>query len=339
MLLGELVRWDARDELIERLVPHADRAIDWIEQYGDRDGDGYVEYQRLHEDGLVNQGWKDSWDAVRHADGELAPTPIALCEVQGYVYAAYRARASIARALDDGATAERCDERADELRRRFDDDFWLDEHGTYALGLDGDKRPIAAVASNVGHCLWTGIVREDRATSVADTLLSEAHFSGFGVRTLSTVMRAYNPVSYHNGSVWPHDNAIAAAGLARYGLTDHAGRIIMAQLRVAAAMGARLPELFAGFDTSELAVPAPYPSSCSPQAWAAASPLLWLRSMLCLEPDAVAGEVRLAPRLPGGISYLRVEGVRIAGRHLTIDVRGTDVQVTGDSDGLDIQIS
>jgi glycogen debranching enzyme len=339
MLLGELVCWDARDELIERLVPHADRAIEWIEQFGDRDGDGYVEYQRLHDQGLVNQGWKDSWDAIRHADGELAPTPIALCEVQGYVYAAYRARASIARVLDDEATATRCDERADELRHRFDEDFWLDDHGTYALGLDGDKRPIEAVASNVGHCLWTGIVRDDRAASVADTLLSKAHFSGFGVRTLSTDMRAYNPVSYHNGSVWPHDNAIAAAGLARYGLRDHAGKIIMAQLRVASAMGGRLPELFAGFDRTELSVPAPYPSSCSPQAWAAAAPLLWLRTMLGLQPAAAADEVHLSPHLPSGIERLRVDGVRIAGRELTIDVDGTEVRVTGDCDGLDIQIS
>jgi glycogen debranching enzyme len=335
MLLGEVLRWDGPVELIHRLLPHADRAIEWIEEFGDSDGDGYVEYHCQSETGLANQGWKDSWDAIRHANGDLAEAPIALCEVQGYVYAAYLARADIAIELGDTATAERCLDRARDLRRRFNEDFWLEEHQTFALGLDRDNRPIGAVASNVGHCLWTGIIDAERAPAVADVLLSDDHFSGFGVRTLSRSMAAYNPVSYHNGSVWPHDNAICAAGLERYGLVEHAHRVISAQIDTAAAMGHHLPELFAGFDREQLGVPAPYPSSCSPQAWAAASPSLWLRTLLRLDPWAPGGEVNLAPELPDPIHRLRVAGIRIGDNQLTVEVDRSGVEVSGDS-GLTI---
>jgi glycogen debranching enzyme len=341
MLLGELPRWLGDDAFIDRMLPHADRALAWIEQYGDRDGDGFVEYERRSETGLVNQGWKDSWDAVRHEDGSLAPAPIALCEVQGYVYGAYRARAAIARARGDIGTADRFDRRADALRDAFDEAFWMEEHGCYALALDGEKRQVRVVSSNPGHCLWSGIARPDRARAVADRLLEPDVFSGFGIRTLSTGMAAFNPVSYHNGSVWPHDNAIAAAGLARYGLTEHAGRIIAAQLDVAEAVGDRLPELFAGFGRDQLPVPAPYPSSCSPQAWAAASPLLWLRTMLGLEPSA--GVVELTPSLPPGVGRLRVERLAIAGRALTVVVDATgegppEVHVAGLDDTLELRL-
>jgi glycogen debranching enzyme len=341
MLLGELTRWLDDDAFIDRMLPHADRALEWIERYGDRDGDGFVEYERRSESGLLNQGWKDSWDAVRHEDGSLAPAPIALCEVQGYVYGAYRARAAIARARGDLPTAERFDRRADALRDAFDAAFWMEEHGTYALALDGDKRQVGVVSSNPAHCLWSGIVRPERARAVADRLLAPDLFSGFGVRTLSTRMVAFNPVSYHNGSVWPHDNAIAVAGLARYGFTEQAGLIIAAQLDVAEAIGDRLPELFAGFGRDELPVPAPYPSSCSPQAWAAASPLLWLRAMLGLEPSR--GVIELAPALPPGVRRLRVERLSIAGHNLTIDVDATgdgppEVHVAGLNDALELRL-
>ncbi len=334
MVLAELARWNVNDGLTTRLLPHADRALEWIEQYGDKDGDGFVEYQRLNPDGLINQGWKDSWDAIRHADGELARGPIALCEVQGYVYAAYRARAALARIMghDD---ADRYQMRAEELKVRFNEAFWLDEIGTYALALDGDKRPVASVTSNIGHCLWTGIVDDDRAPSVIAHLLSDAHFSGFGVRTVSAAMPFYNPVSYHNGSIWPHDSAICAAGLARYGERDGANRIIAAQLDVARAMGYRLPELFAGFDRDHLRVPAPYPSSCSPQAWAAASPLLWLRVMLGLDPSSSDDEIWLDPHLPAGINRLAVSGLSIAGRQVSVSVSDGSVDVSG-LDGIDV---
>jgi glycogen debranching enzyme len=335
MLLGELRRWDPRNELVDRLLPHADHALAWIQTFGDRDGDGYVEYERRSEHGLANQGWKDSWDAVRHPDGTLARTPIALCEVQGYVYAAYLARAHFAREAGDTVTHQHYATLARDLRRRFNEDFWLDEHGTFALGLDADKRPIAALASNPGHCLWTGIVDPDKAPSVADRLLDDHMFSGWGVRTLATSMPAFNPVSYHNGSVWPHDNAICAAGLARYGLVDHARRIIAAQLDVAAAHHGRLPELFAGFDRRQLSVPAAYPASCSPQAWAAASPLLWLRTLLRLDPLAPRRQVWISPSLGDLVTRLHVAGIKVGDQTITIDIDGDSLEVSG-LDGYEV---
>jgi glycogen debranching enzyme len=329
MLVGELHRWELDRAWLDRVLPHVDRAMAWIEDFGDRDGDGYVEYLRSTEHGLVNQGWKDSWDAVRYLDGGLAQGPIALCEVQGYVYAAHLARAEIARDLGDGATAERCESRAAELRSRFNEDFWLEEHGWYALGLDGDKRPIAALASNMGHCLWTGIIDPDRAGVVARRLMSDELFSGWGIRTLASSMRAYNPVSYHNGSVWPHDNALCAAGLARYDHVEEAHRVIGAQLEVAGAFGGRMPELFAGFDNRILGSPATYPTSCSPQAWAAAAPLLWLRTLLRFEPRAAQGTVALQPELPPWLGRLCVDGIAVAGQHLTVDIADGSVEVSG----------
>jgi glycogen debranching enzyme len=332
MLLAELRRWDPRDELVEHLLPHADRAIEWIEQFGDRDGDGYVEYQRSDEGGLANQGWKDSWDAVRHADGQLADGPIALSEVQGYVYAAYVGRAHLARELGDTTTFERCRTKATELRRRFNEDFWVDEHGWFALALDGDKRPVDVLSSNIGHCLWTGIVDPEKSGAVAGHLLSGEMFTGFGVRTLASSALAYNPVSYHNGSVWPHDNALCAAGLARYGHVEESNRVISSQLDTARTHQGRLPELFAGFDRRELSSPASYPTSCSPQAWAAASPLLWLRTMLRLDPSAPERTVHIDPHLPADIRRLSVSGIRIADRTLTVSVDegAVEVETSGD---------
>jgi len=329
MLLAEAHRWGLDGDAVRKLLPHADRALDWIEQFGDRDGDGYVEYQRATPDGLANQGWKDSWDGIRFADGRFPQPPIALCEVQAYVYGAYVARAELARHLGDDDTATRCAQKAAELRRRFNEDFWLDDRGWYALALDADKRPVDALASNVGHCLWAEIVEPDRAQRLAAHLLSPAMFSGWGVRTLAVSMAAYNPVSYHNGSVWPHDNAIVAAGLARYGVHDQAHRIIRAQLEVASRCDGRLPELFAGFSRDEFGAPAAYPSSCSPQAWAAAAPLLWLRTMLGLDPCVPTGEVWLRPALPEWADELAVDGIEIGDRRLRVAVRGDDVDVDG----------
>ncbi|MET0727764.1 MAG: glycogen debranching N-terminal domain-containing protein [Acidimicrobiales bacterium] len=338
MLLGELRRWGLADELVEQLLPHADRALAWIEGWGDRDGDGYVEYERRSPHGLVNQGWKDSWDAIRFADGTLAEPPIALCEVQGYVYAAYLARAHFAQEAGDGVVRDHYRGMAQELRRRFNEDFWLDDEGTYALGLDRDKRPIDAVTSNVGHCLWTGIISRDRAPAVADRLLAPDMFSGWGIRTLSTTMAAYNPVSYHNGSVWPHDNAICAAGLARYGATDHAHRVIDGQLAAARCHNHRLPELFAGFPREDLAVPGSYPASCSPQAWAAAAPLLWLRTLLRLDPWVPHGRAWVAPVLPRSVGRLSAHGIRVGGSDLLVDVERRDegIHLRATLSGLDL---
>jgi glycogen debranching enzyme len=329
MMLGELRCWGLADDALARLLPHADAALAWIGTFGDRDSDGYVEYERTSPGGLVNQGWKDSWDAIRFADGRLARAPIALCEVQGYTYAAYVARAHLAEEAGDGETQARYLERACRLKEAFNRDFWLDDRQWFALGLDADKRPIDALASNMGHCLWTGIVDSDKAAAVARQLLAPELFSGWGLRTLATTMRAYNPVSYHNGSVWPHDSALGTAGLVRYGFVDEAHQVVEGLLSAAHAAGGRLPELFAGFSRDELARPAAYPSSCSPQAWAAATPHLLLRTLLRLDPKAPNGEVWIAPALPSSIGRLRIEGIKVAGRRVTVDVEGDRCEITG----------
>ncbi|WP_051181904.1 amylo-alpha-1,6-glucosidase [Nocardia vinacea] len=327
MLLGELHRWGLDAETRDELLPHADRALEWIEHFGDADGDGFVEYQRAAEHGLANQGWKDSWDGVNFADGSLPEAPIALAEVQGYVYAAYVARAALAADVGDHSTADRFRVKAAALKEAFNKAFWLPEHGWFAIGLDGDKRPIDALTSNIGHCLWTGIIDEDKARSVADHLLSPEMFSGWGIRTLATNMGAYNPVSYHNGSVWPHDNAICAAGLMRYGFTEHANRVVDGVLDASTRFGYRLPELFSGFDRAEFDAPVPYPTSCSPQAWASAAPLLFMRSMLRLEPGT--GSASVAPAVPDRYLPLRVSGVRVGSDVLTVTVDNGGWQLSG----------
>ncbi|MFN2607412.1 MAG: glycogen debranching N-terminal domain-containing protein [Acidimicrobiales bacterium] len=329
MLLGELRRWGLAPEVVDSLLPAADRALAWVQEYGDRDGDGFVEYRRSSDRGLANQGWKDSWDAVRFADGALARAPIALCEVQGYVYGAYLARAHFADELGDATTAARYRALASELKTAFNRDFWLEDRGWYAMALDCDKRPIDALASNMGHCLWTGIVDEDRAPLVAQRLVSPEMFSGWGIRTLAQNMTGYNPVSYHNGSVWPHDNALVAAGLMRYGFVEEAHRVVLAMLDAAAGQGHRLPELFAGLSRSDVRFPVPYPSSCSPQAWAAASPLLFLRIILRLDPWVPHGKVWLDPVVPERIGHLRVDRIPLGGRRVTVEIDGDDVSVEG----------
>ena len=324
MLLGEMRRWGVAREMVDELLPNADRAIEWIEQFGDADGDGYVEYQRATDRGLANQGWKDSWDGIRYADGRVAEAPIALCEVQAYTYGAYLASAHFAFEVGDTATYDRFRAKAAQLKAAFNRDFWLEDKGWFAVGLDADKRPIDSLTSNIGHCLWTGIVDEDKARRVAEALVSPAMFSGWGVRTLSKDSGGYNPISYHCGSVWPHDTAIVAAGLARYGFDAAAQKLIFALLDAAGAQGGRLPELFSGLDRGELSVPVGYPTSCSPQAWAAASPLLCLRTLLRLDPWIPYGKTWLCPNLPEWIGYLKVEGIPLAGSRVTIEV-GTEV--------------
>jgi glycogen debranching enzyme len=331
MLIGELDRWGGLpDNDRPALVAAADRALQWIGEYGDADGDGFVEYRRHTDRGLVNQGWKDSFDGVTHADGHLAAPPIALCEVQAYVYAAYRARAGLAEADGDAATAQQWRSKAARLKAAFNLAFWMPEQQAIALALDGVKQQVDAIASNMGHCLWTGIVDDDKAPAVAAHLAGPALSSGFGVRTLATDMTAYNPMSYHNGSVWPHDTAITVAGLARYGFTDEAQRISVALIEASQHFGGRLPELFCGFDRTEFPSPVPYPTSCSPQAWAAAASRLILRSLLQLNPNVPHGEVQLFPTLPDRWLPLRVEKIPVAGKRfdITLDEDG-DMEVTG----------
>ena len=320
MLLGELQRWGYKDAVIAELLPHADRALEWIEQYGDADGDGFVEYCRKTSHGLANQGWKDSWDGINFADGTIAEPPIALAEVQAYVYAAYLARSQLAIGVGDHSGARLWRKKAKQLKRAFNERFWLPERGWFAIGLDRDKRPIDSLTSNMGHCLWTGIVDADKAASVARHLMSEEMFSGWGIRTLASSMAAYNPMSYHNGSVWPHDNAICAAGLMRYGFVEQAQRVTEAILDAAEHFGHRLPELFCGFSRQDFTAPVPYPTSCSPQAWAAAAPLLLVHSLLRFTPDMSSGQLWCAPVVPERYLPMRVGGLRLAKSRVAVDL-------------------
>jgi glycogen debranching enzyme len=329
MLLGELRRWGLAPEVVDQLLPNADRALAWIEEFGDRDGDGYVEYKRASDRGLVNQGWKDSWDGIRFHNGAVAQAPIALCEVQGYTYAAYTARVHFAERRGDTELAAKYRVKAADLRAAFNRDFWLDDKGWFAVALDADKVPVDSLTSNIGHCLWTGIVDEDKAAVVAPKLMTPDMYTGWGVRTLASSTHGYNPISYHCGSVWPHDNAIVAAGLMRYGFVEDAQRIVLGMLDAAAAEGGRLPELFSGLDRDEVPELVGYPTSCSPQAWAAGSPLLFLRTLLRLDPGVPQGKVWLAPVLPPEIGRLRVDRIPMAGARVSIEIEGDSVKVEG----------
>ncbi|MDI3329130.1 MAG: glycogen debranching N-terminal domain-containing protein [Micrococcus sp.] len=337
ILVGELLRWGADRERIRALLPHVDRALEWVERYGDRDGDGFVEYQRITDRGLVNQGWKDSHDGVTDAAGRIPRGPIALVEVQGYVYGALRARALLAEALEDDVEgAQRFRERAVRLRERFEEAFWLPERGWYAIALDGQKDPVDSLASNMGHALWSGIVAGEHAAQVADHLLSPDMFTDWGVRTLARSMGAYNPMSYHNGSVWPHDNAIIATGLRRYGFVDHATRIAHALLGAAAEFGGRLPELMCGFDSTEYARAVPYPAACSPQAWASAAPVELTRVLLGAQPCFPHRHLRLDPHLPPELQPLSVHGLRLGTAVVDLEVRDGHATVTGLPEGVTV---
>jgi glycogen debranching enzyme len=298
---------------LSRLWPHIERALAWIDEYGDPDRDLFVEYARKRPDGLINQGWKDSEDSIMHADGRLADGPIALCEVQGYVYAAKRGAADVAGSLDMPERAAELIQEAEQLRRRFEERFWLDDLGTYALALDGAKQPCRVQSSNPGHLLYCGIVGPERAKRVAQSLTGPRLFSGWGVRTLAENEVRYNPMSYHDGSVWPHDNALIAAGLARYGMTDRAQAILGGMFDAAMAVDLnRLPELFCGFPRQQGQGPTLYPVACIPQAWAAASPFLMLQAVLGMELAANPPAILFhRPSLPPFLDVVTIRGLSV----------------------------
>jgi glycogen debranching enzyme len=335
MLLGELRRWGLSHEVVDRLLGHADRALDWIADYGDRDGDGYVEYQRATDRGERHQAWKDSAAPVRRPDGTVPEGPLALAEVQGYVYAAYVARSHFAAEVGDDAAAEAWRAQATALKEAFNRDFWVADAGWFALALDGDKAQVSALASNVGHCLWTGIVDEDKAAVVVKHLLSDDLFSGWGVRTLGASMGGYDPVAPHTGAVWPHDNAFCVAGLVRYGFVDEAHRIVMAQLDVAGAAGGRM-SVVCGFDRDDVRGPVRFPDSCDTRATSAAAPLLHLRSLLRFDPWVPQGKLWLSPVLPPAVDRLRVERVPLVGGTATITVEGDRVEVEDLPPGIEL---
>ncbi|HEV3232159.1 MAG TPA: glycogen debranching N-terminal domain-containing protein [Candidatus Dormibacteraeota bacterium] len=323
ILLHEVWSWDGNDEMARSLRPAAEGVLRWMRDFGDSDGDGFIEYQRRSPKGLESQSWKDSWDSMRFHDGSIARTPVATCEVQGYAYDALRRTAALARGpWRDEALARDLDERADRLQAAFNERYWSDERGGfYHLALDRDKRPVDSITSNLGHLLWSGIVPEARAAQVAAQLLGPGLFSGWGVRTMSAEDHGYNPISYHCGTVWPHDNSIAVAGLHRYGFHDEANRIWAAMLDAAQHFtDFRLPEVFAGYDRDAGPFPVEYPTASSPQAWAAGAPLLMLRAGLGLRPDPVNRTVRLDPHLPAFVHHLRLSGCLAFDQLLDVEV-------------------
>jgi glycogen debranching enzyme len=313
VLLGETFDWTGDANLVDRLWPNAMAALDWIDRYGDRDGDGFVEYLRRAHRGLLNQGWKDSTDAVRDRTGRTAEPPVALVEVQGYVYDAKRRMAGLARRRGDAPLADRLEEEAAALARRFEDAFWVPDRSGYAMALDGSKRPADAIASNQGHALWSGIVREDRAGAVAEQLAGSQLDSGWGLRTYGAGQPGFNPLGYHTGTVWPHDTAIAVAGLKRYGFDEAANALAGRMFEAAQHFpDFRLPELFCGFASQAVGVPVPYPVACSPHAWAAAAPLFMIRTMLGMRARAADRSLELVrPHLPTWLGKLTVSDLQV----------------------------
>jgi len=314
---------------IERLWPHIDAALAWIDRDGDADHDGFVEYARATDRGLANQGWKDSYDAVFHADGTLAEGPIALCEVQAYVYAAKRHAADMAMALGDGRRARSLRREAERLQMAFEQMFWCEDLGVYALALDGAKRPCRVVSSNAAQCLISGIASAEQARRIAETVMRDDMFSGWGLRTIREGEARYNPMAYHNGSVWPHDTALVALGLARYGLKDQVVRLAEGLFGAAQQFELRrLPELFCGFGRRQSEEPTRYPTACSPQAWASASALLMVQALLGLEIDGRTKRVTLRhPRLPAPLEWMRFTKIVVHDAELDLlcERRGDDV--------------
>ncbi len=314
---------------IDRLWPHIDAALRWIDNYGDADGDGFIEYRARAGKGLANQGWKDSADSISHQDGTLAGDGVALCEVQGYVYAARRLAARMAEARGDTAWAAALERQAEALRAKFEAAFWLEDLGTYALALDAEKRPCRVSSSNAGQVLFSGIASPERAARVAATLMRRENWSGWGVRTLGAGEKRYNPMSYHNGSVWPHDNALIAHGFARYGLKREAVRIFRGMFEALPYLDLlRLPELFCGFNRRRNKAPTLYPVACAPQAWASAAPLAALEACLGVRCDHASGEILFdRPALPEFVDELRLRRLRLGDAEVDLLLRryGGDV--------------
>jgi glycogen debranching enzyme len=332
ILLSEFWRWTDDGRSVTELRDPALRALEWIDRYGDHDGDGFVEYHRRASIGPLNQCWKDSDEAIAFADGRLASGAIAAAEVQGYVYDAKVRCAELAREVwRDRELAERLEREAAELKERFNDAFWCERGGKwiYALALDGEKNRVDSLCSNIGHLLWSGIVAEERAAVIVDLLMAEELWSGWGVRTMATGDGTYNPLTYHNGTVWPHDNSLIAVGLARYGYRPEALRIVRSLLAAAGSLGYQLPEVFGGFPRSEAPQPIAYPTATKPQAWAAGAPILLLQVLLGLEPDRTRETLRSrAGEIPAWAGSLQLGPVQAFGSPWSVRVEDGAVSVT-----------
>ena len=326
VLLDEYERWTGDRELVMGLKRQALAALRWIDEFGDSDGDGYVEYEKRHETSLDNQCWKDSWDSIAFRDGTLAPPPRATCEIQGYVYDAKARTARLAREIwGDRELADRLTREAEELKTRFNRDFWMEDRQAYALALDGQKRVVDSITSNIGHLLWSGIVPDSRAAACARVLLGESLYSGWGVRTMADTEGSYNPIGYHVGTVWPHDNSFIALGLQRYGFKEEAATVAMGILEAAEFFNHRLPEVFAGYPRSITRYPVEFPTASSPQAWATGTPMVFLRTMLGLEP--VGQDLMVTPAIPREIASIELKG--IPGRWGRADASGRGVLEMG----------
>ncbi|HZD59747.1 MAG TPA: glycogen debranching N-terminal domain-containing protein [Anaerolineae bacterium] len=321
ILLSEVYKWTADKAIIEEFKEPLLKALEWIDVYGDKDDDGYVEYKRMSEKGLENQGWKDSWDCVRFADGRFPEAPIAMCEVQGYVYIAKLGAAKLLDLLGEGKRAAELRDEATRLKESFNQDFWMEAEGYFAEALDKNKNQVDAITSNPGHLLWSGIVDEEKAAILKERLLSPDMFSGWGIRTMSSKMWPYNPVSYHNGSIWPHDNSIIAMGLMNYGFYNEALKVIDSILDAGQYFAyQRLPELFCGFDRGSSIVPIEYPTSSSPQAWASGASMLMLKTLLGATARADQKLLILRPRFPSEVYRIHLAGMRIGESYISFEV-------------------
>ncbi|NQX70083.1 amylo-alpha-1,6-glucosidase [Paenibacillus alba] len=321
LLAAEYVQWTGDTALIEQLMPNIEQALNWIDVHGDADGDRFVEYYQKSSKGIANQGWKDSGDSVVHSNGDYAKAPIALAEVQGYVYHAKVKLAPILRQLGKEAMAQELESSAEELRQRFEASFWMEEEGFYAIALDADKKQVQSVTTNPGHVLMSGMLQPDRAAAVVRRLVAPDMFSGYGIRTMSTESAGYNPMSYHDGSIWPHDNSLVLLGMSRCGYKAETMQVIEGLMKAAESFEYhRLPELYCGYDES-IGEPVPYPVACSPQAWAAGTPLVFLQTMLGIEPDTLGGTIRLNPVLPSGMTDLTVRNMTVAQGKLCLSVQ------------------
>ncbi|MED1201822.1 amylo-alpha-1,6-glucosidase [Heyndrickxia acidicola] len=340
MLLTEYVKWTGDLGIVEELRGNIDAALNWIDQYGDRDEDMFIEYHQESSKGIANQGWKDSGDSVVHRNGDYAKTPIALAEVQGYVYQAKMGIADIFETLGKAEAAKRLREQAQELKVKFHEAFWMEEHGFYAIALDQDKKQVGTITSNPGHILLSGMLEKENEKAVVETLVSPKMFSGYGIRTMGEGEAAYNPMSYHDGSIWPHDNSMILLGMSKAGYTDAASVVMNGLLEAAKGFEYnRLPELFCGYSDS-LGKPIKYPVACSPQAWAAGTPLLMVQSLLGLYPDVLKKEITLSPTLLDSMNVLEVNHISIGEGFLSVSVTrnegGLDVQVTENTTGYQV---
>ena len=344
LIYGRVWMWTADREFAERLWPHVERALEWIDTYGDSDGDGYVEYQKRSEQGLDNQGWKDSHDGIVHADGTLPKPSIALVEVQGYVYDAWRQVAHVAAAIGHADVAAELEQKAEKLKQRFNEDFWMPDLGYYAVALDGNKEQVRSITSNPGHGLWSRIIDEARAGRVVRRLLAPDMSSGWGIRTLSQKNPAYDPIGYHTGTVWPHDNSLIAHGMKLMGYDDAANKVID-QLSMAGGYfpAGRFPELFCGFARDDVPVPVEYPVACRPQAWATGATMLMVRSYGGISADAPAKTLYIVrPTLPFWLSRQDIIDLRVGGGRLDLAFHShegvTGAQVLRKDGDLDVLI-